>query len=104
MRTIHVPSLDRAVSSLGFGCASLGSRVSPGRGRTALEQAFDAGVTWYDVAPSYGAGHAETILGEFAAGRRAVLAIATKVGILPPAPSFVPEIVKPLLRTLTSAG
>jgi aryl-alcohol dehydrogenase-like predicted oxidoreductase len=103
MRTIHVPALDRAVSSLGFGCASLGSRVSPGRGRTALEQAFDVGVTWYDVAPSYGDGHAETILGEFSAGRREAIVIATKVGILPPTPSFVAGIVKPILRKLTTA-
>jgi aryl-alcohol dehydrogenase-like predicted oxidoreductase len=67
MRTIPVPALDHSVSSLGFGCASLGSRVSPVQSRAALEQAFDAGVTWYDVASSYGDGHAETIPGEFAA-------------------------------------
>ena len=47
-----------APSRLGFGCASLGSRVAAADGLNALAAAFDAGVNWFDVAPAYGAGEA----------------------------------------------
>jgi len=87
---------------IGFGCASLGSRVSAKAGTRALMRAFDAGVTWFDVAPSYGDGAAETILGAALAGRRDHVTLCTKVGILPPAPSLARRLAKPLLRTALS--
>ncbi len=69
---------------LGFGCASLGSRVSAREGLRALEAAFDQGVTWFDVAPAYGAGQAETILGAFLNGKRHQVCVTTKVGLAAP--------------------
>lgn len=74
-----------APSCLGFGCASLGSRVGARAGLRALETAFDAGVTWFDVAPAYGAGEAESLLARFLAGRRDKVLVTTKVGLAPPA-------------------
>lgn len=41
-------------------------------------------MTWFDVAPPYGAGEAEAILGEFLAGRRASVRLCTKVGLAGP--------------------
>ena len=73
-----------APSRLGFGCASLGSRIAPGDGLHALAAAFDAGVNWFDVAPAYGAGEAETLLGRFLRGRRERAFVVTKVGMAPP--------------------
>jgi aryl-alcohol dehydrogenase-like predicted oxidoreductase len=73
-----------AASQVGMGCASLGSRVAPSAGLRALAEAHDHGVTWFDVAPAYGAGRAEGLLGEFARGRRDRISICTKVGIAPP--------------------
>jgi aryl-alcohol dehydrogenase-like predicted oxidoreductase len=73
----HVP-----VSAIGFGCAAIGSWLSAKEGRRALDRAFDAGVTWYDVAPSYGDGAAEAIVGEFLAARSGAANICTKVGIV----------------------
>jgi len=73
-----------APSRLGFGCASLGSRVSAADGLNALAGAFDAGVNWFDVAPAYGAGEAETLLGRFLRGRRDSAFVVTKVGMAPP--------------------
>ena len=67
-----------------FGCASLGSRVGPREGLAALEAAYGAGITWYDVAPPYGAGEAEALLGRFLAGRRHTVIVTTKVGLAPP--------------------
>jgi len=82
-------ALGRAASSpapsrLGFGCASLGSRVAAADGLNALAAAFDAGVNWFDVAPAYGAGEAETLLGRFLRGRRDRTFVVTKVGMAPP--------------------
>ena len=46
-----------------------------------LEAAFDAGIRHFDVAPSYGHGQAERVLGAVLAGVRDQVSIATKVGI-----------------------
>jgi aldo/keto reductase family protein len=73
-----------APSRLGFGCASLGSRIAPSAGLDALAAAYDAGINWFDVAPPYGAGEAEGLLAEFLRGRRDRVIIVTKVGMAPP--------------------
>lgn len=90
-------------TDIGFGCASLGSRVSRRDGLAALGRAYDAGIRWYDVAPSYGDGQAETLLGEFAAGRRDAITLCTKVGILPPAPSVPKRLLRPVVRAALAA-
>lgn len=85
MRTVILPTSEIASSVLGLGCASLGSRIAPAHGRRMLDMAFEAGVTWYDVAPSYGAGRAEEILAPFVAANRDRIRLCSKVGLLPPA-------------------
>ncbi len=79
MRTVSFAGWPAPVSALGFGCASLGSRVSRKDGVAAIDRALAAGVTWFDVAPSYGDGEAEAILGSALAGTE--VAIVTKVGL-----------------------
>lgn len=98
MRQVFIPSLDRSSSAIGFGCASLGSRISPRSGARALANAFALGVTWYDVAPPYGDGHAEDLLGTFAKGRRDDIIICTKFGIARPRISQRQRLVRPLAR------
>jgi len=49
-----------------------------------LEAAFDLGITWYDVAPSYGAGRAEDILAPFVAAHRDEIFLCSKAGLVPP--------------------
>lgn len=100
MRTVSCEGVGD-VSALGFGCASLGSRVSPKRGRVAIERALQAGVTWFDVAPSYGDGKAEEILGD--AVRGAGVAIATKVGLVAPPAGALKRVVGAIARPLVSA-
>lgn len=90
------------ISGIGFGVASLGSRISPREGLEALDRAYDAGVRWFDVAPSYGDGQAEQLLGRFLRGKRDGVTICTKVGILPPRPSLPKRLLRPLLRTAIS--
>lgn len=96
---VRIGSLDTDASALGFGCGSLGSRIAPAAGLAALARAYDAGVTWFDVAPSYGDGHAEILLGQFLAGcRRDSIQILTKVGIDPPVPSLRAQLLRPAMR------
>lgn len=84
IRRVTLPGVGFQSSCIGFGCASLGSRISPRQGLQALERAYDTGVTWYDVAPAYGAGEAEGLIGQFIAGKRDKVIVCTKVGLAPP--------------------
>src|SRR5712691_4845917 len=72
------------VSALGFGCGSVGGlmvRGEPADQRAAVTRALDAGVTYFDTAPSYGDGRSEENLGrtlrELGAWERVV--VGTKV-------------------------
>jgi ribonuclease Z len=54
------------VSELGFGCGSVGGlmvRGDPADQRRAVARALDAGITYFDTAPSYGDGRSEENLG-----------------------------------------
>jgi len=93
-----------APSRLGFGAASLGSRVGAGQGLRALHEAYDAGVNWFDLAPSYGDGEAEVIFARFAAGRRDGLYICTKVGRTVGRASPAARLLRPLARRVVAAA
>jgi L-galactose dehydrogenase/L-glyceraldehyde 3-phosphate reductase len=54
------------VSALGFGCGSVGGlmvRGAPEDQVAAVRRALDAGITYFDTAPSYGDGRSEEALG-----------------------------------------
>lgn len=71
------------VSVLGFGASPLGAEfgaIDPAEGRRAVQVAMDHGINYFDVAPYYGRTLAEARLGEFLAGRRQEVVLATKVG------------------------
>jgi hypothetical protein len=104
VKRIMFAALGSEVSQLGMGCASLGSRISPSQGLRALERAFDHGITWYDVAPAYGAGEAEGLIGAFAAGRRDAIRICTKVGLAPPERNATLRLVYAALRPVAGAA
>ena len=87
-----------------MGCASLGSRVAPGRAADALARALDAGVSWFDVAPAYGAGAAEEILGAALRGHREDVQICTKVGLLPPPGGTGRRMLRAALRPAVAAA
>ncbi len=80
---------DLRVSVLGLGCNSFGA--APGnhtgrpldmeRTRAVVNAAFDAGITFFDTANSYGVnGGSESFLGEILKDRRKQVVIATKWG------------------------
>lgn len=88
---------------LGFGCASLGSRVSARDGLAALERALDEGITWFDLAPSYGDGQAESVFSSFAARHPDRLRILTKVGVAPAGQSLAARALKPIAQRMVDA-
>lgn len=80
------------VSPVGMGCWAIGGpfwdgdtplgwgEVDDAESRRALERALELGVTFFDTADVYGAGHSERVLGEALAGRHDRVVIATKFG------------------------
>jgi aryl-alcohol dehydrogenase-like predicted oxidoreductase len=102
MKLVCVEALGRRVSSVGFGCASLGGRIGLRKGLEALERAYEAGITWYDVAPSYGDAMAESILGEFASRKRHSIYVCTKVGVRPGDTPAAMRLLKPMVRIVVA--
>jgi D-threo-aldose 1-dehydrogenase len=74
------------VSQLGFGSAPLGGlfrSTSQSDATTALQAAWDAGLRYFDTAPQYGHGLAETRIGAFLAHKnRNEFVLSSKIGKL----------------------
>jgi hypothetical protein len=87
------------LSRLAFGCAPVMGRVGRRAAMNAMAMAFDAGVTHFDVARSYGFGDAERIVGAFLRTRHGQTTITTKFGVLPQQISPVRRLLIPALRT-----
>ncbi|MEU2623886.1 aldo/keto reductase [Streptomyces sp. NPDC007157] len=81
------------VSALGFGCWAIGGEWQDGTGQPlgwgkvddeesvrAVHRALDLGVTFFDTADTYGAGHSERVLGRALGKRRDDVVVATKWG------------------------
>ncbi len=72
------------VTDMGLGLwAVAGSEWGPGEDQAsldAIEVALDAGITFFDTADVYGAGHSEELLGQAMAGRRDRFIVASKIG------------------------
>jgi aryl-alcohol dehydrogenase-like predicted oxidoreductase len=67
-----------------------------------LETAYDAGVTHFDVARSYGFGEAEEVLGDLLSTKRDKVTVTTKFGILPPRRSTGLDVAKAVARKLVT--
>jgi aryl-alcohol dehydrogenase-like predicted oxidoreductase len=102
--TTHVPvgkgqrrALGRSgisVSPIGFGAWAIGGpayrdgnpigwgEVDDNESVAAIHAALEAGITFFDTANIYGAGHSERVIGGALAGRRDQVVIATKFGNL----------------------
>ena len=80
----HLPGSSFSTSTIGFGCASLSAGSSRRHSINLVHAAFDAGICHFDVAPPYGMGTAEDVLGEALRHRRHEVTIATKVGFSRP--------------------
>ncbi|MDE1154256.1 MAG: aldo/keto reductase [Acidobacteriaceae bacterium] len=86
------------MTTLGFGCAPLMGRASRKESMAALGLAFDAGVTFFDTARSYGYGQSEGLLGDFlSGGRREQVVLCTKFGIRAVRPGWKQQL-RPVAR------
>jgi aryl-alcohol dehydrogenase-like predicted oxidoreductase len=97
MRYVSLAGGAPKVSVLGMGCAAMMGSSGRRESVTALNTAYDAGITFFDTARSYGYGACEGLLGEFCAGRRERITLCTKFGILPARQGWK-QSVKPLAR------
>lgn len=98
MQSIALDSSGKRTSVLGFGCSAMLGRVGRRDSLAALGAAYDAGITFFDTARSYGYGESEALLGEFLRGRRDSAVISTKFGILPAHASLLKQSLKPIAR------
>ncbi|MBC9712461.1 aldo/keto reductase [Streptomyces sp. TRM66268-LWL] len=84
-----------SVSALGLGCWAIGGewwdtagqplgwgKVDDEESVRAVRRALDLGITFFDTADTYGAGHSERILGKALGKRRDEVVVATKWGNL----------------------
>ncbi|MGK5024175.1 aldo/keto reductase [Janthinobacterium sp. RB2R34] len=72
-------------SALGLGCMGMSEfygATDEAQSLATLAAAFDAGVTLFDTADTYGFGHNEQLLGRFLQGRRSRVLVATKCGLV----------------------
>jgi aryl-alcohol dehydrogenase-like predicted oxidoreductase len=68
-----------------------------------MNAAWEAGVTLFDTARSYGYGEAEALLGEFLAGKREQATIITKFGIVAREQPVWRRVAKPVVRAALTA-
>src|SRR5260221_871311 len=78
------------VSAIGMGCWAIGGpfwrgetpfgwgEVDDNDSTQAIHRALDLGISFFDTADVYGAGHSERVLGKALAGRRGCVVVATK--------------------------
>jgi aryl-alcohol dehydrogenase-like predicted oxidoreductase len=73
-----------AVTKIGIGLWAIGGNmwgaVDDRESLNTIDAALDAGITFYDTADVYGAGHSEELLGKAMQGRRDKFVVATKTG------------------------
>ncbi|MCP4167876.1 MAG: aldo/keto reductase [Chloroflexi bacterium] len=85
MQIKKVSRIDEPFSVVGFGCWASGGEWNDTNdldSMKAMQRAVDLGVNFFDVAPVYGLGHAEEVLGEALKGRRQQVMIGSKCGLL----------------------
>ena len=87
MKDVALWGTEIRTTALGFGCSALVGDRSRSDALKILNTAFDCGIRYFDVAPSYNQGLAEDVLGEFVQSHRDEVTIATKFGIEPSLPS-----------------
>ena len=69
------------VSTVGIGCNAFGTRIGGDQVGAIVDAAFEAGVSFFDTADTYGLGASEELLGAALKGRRDDVVVATKFGM-----------------------
>lgn len=103
MKTVELAP-GRMTSQLGFGGTILIGGGYRAENLRILHAAYDAGFRHFDVAPSYGLGVAEGVLGEFIESRRDTLTVTTKVGLSRPSNPGLMARVRGIAKKLLSSN
>lgn len=97
-------------SRLGFGCsriASLSNTHTPSEVRTALLEAFDQGINFFDTADVYGQGDSERLIGKLFRNRRSQVILCSKAGLTVGASQtlirWIKPVANPIIRRWKSA-
>jgi len=95
------------VSAIGFGCGSIGGLLIRGEAATqrrTVARAIEAGINYFDTAPSYGDGRSEETLGQVLRELRAEVFVGTKLRVepeqIPEAPAAIRRSLEASLRRL----
>lgn len=83
MGLIMLPS-GKITSRIGYGCAALLAGRKLTESQALIDAAIESGIRHFDVAPIYGQGLAEDVLGVCLANARTPVTITTKVGLARP--------------------
>lgn len=90
------------VSEVGLGLWTLASgrwgRFEDDQAVDLLRKAYDAGINYFDVAPTDGDGRGERLLGEAFRERRELVIISSKAGRMGGAPDFTPAAIRTSLE------
>ncbi|MFG1921140.1 aldo/keto reductase [Cryptosporangium sp. NPDC048952] len=82
MRTRQLGADGPRVSTIGLGCMALAWSQDDDVSRAVIHSALDHGVTFFDTADVYGAGHNEELVGRALRGHRGEVTLASKVGLV----------------------
>ncbi|SFS10934.1 aldo/keto reductase [Sphingomonas jatrophae] len=99
---LHTHLAGRRTSRLGLGCGRLVGGAETRASRALVEAALALGIRHFDVAPSYGLGLAENVLGEALAGVGDAT-VVTKAGIGRPANAGAKALLIGFVRPLLAA-
>ncbi len=100
MKDVRLPGSDQTTSAIGFGCASLFGGWETRRSLRLVDLAFEHGYRHFDVAPAYGFGMAEEVLGKALQGRRDEVTLASKAGLDKPRHGLMLLAARRILRPL----
>jgi D-threo-aldose 1-dehydrogenase len=103
MQTVQVGHTGSTTTQLGYGCSSLMGSMGRAGSLIILETAFDSGIRHFDVAPMYGYGQAEGVLGEFLARHPGQITVTTKYGIPPATRQGAISIARAIARPIVNA-
>lgn len=83
---------------LGFGLSSIAGSGNFSHQEKLIRTAIDSGITHFDVAPYYGSGDAERILGDILVNCKEQVSITTKFGLMPLGGGVGGSMLRSLLR------
>jgi D-threo-aldose 1-dehydrogenase len=96
----RLPHSEIDTSDIGIGCAYLTAGSLTRYELRLIDAAFEAGARHFDVAPQYGLGTAEKVLGLALKGKRDRVTITTKAGIIRPNVPYYKLLARSLLSPL----